>query len=353
MLADPTGRKWYDMIQSGKGAEAAMEIIVMTFSQGKFPKDSCISPARPPIEAHGRRPLLRPKNTTIRAVSPLSSATNGHPRQAATTFIATSSSATMATRRARSSRIRSIRPWAATIRVDLWKWMDNYESKTGGNVLAIAHNGNFSNGTMFPIVEDFGKKLDSQYAETRLKWERLYETTQTKGDGEAHPFLSPNDEFANFEIWDKGNLDGSVAKTRDMLEFEYTRSALKNGLKLEKQLGANPYKFGLVGSSDAHNLAERAGGRQFLRQDGASGAEPRAHESRVHRQQEDRREDHGLGDFRVGLRRRLGHGEHARVHLWMRWSGAKPMPRQVRAWRCASSADGISPPTTPTREARR
>ena len=80
----------------------------------------------------------------------------------------------------------------------------------------------------------------------------LYETTQTKGDGEAHPFLSPNDEFAAFEIWDKGNLDGSVAKKPDMLEFEYARSALKNGLKLEQSLGTNPYKFGMIGSSDAH-----------------------------------------------------------------------------------------------------
>ncbi|TIQ51844.1 MAG: DUF3604 domain-containing protein, partial [Mesorhizobium sp.] len=73
-----------------------------------------------------------------------------------------------------------------------------------------------------------------------------------KGTGESHPFLSPNDEFASFEIWDKGNLDGSVAKTKEMLEFEYARSAYKNGLKLEKDLGTNPYKFGLISSSDAH-----------------------------------------------------------------------------------------------------
>ena len=85
-----------------------------------------------------------------------------------------------------------------------------------------------------------------------MKWERLYEATQMKGDGEAHPFLSPNDEFADYERWDKGNLDASVAKTKEMLEFEYTRSALKNGLMLEAKLGVNPYKFGLVGSSDAH-----------------------------------------------------------------------------------------------------
>jgi hypothetical protein len=105
---------------------------------------------------------------------------------------------------------------------------------------------------MFPCVEAFGKKLDRDYAETRTRWERLYEVTQTKGTGEAHPYLSPNDELADFEIWDKGNLDGSVAKRKEMLEFEYVRSALKNGLKLEQELGTNPYKFGLVGSSDAH-----------------------------------------------------------------------------------------------------
>ena len=136
---------------------------------------------------------------------------------------------------------------------DLWKWMAAYEEKTGGSVLAIAHNGNLSNGRMFPIIEAFtGKPIDREYAEQRAKWERLYEATQTKGDGETHPFLSPNDEFANFERWDKGNLDVSVPKTKEMLEFEYARSALKNGLKLEQQLGMNPYKFGLVGGTDAH-----------------------------------------------------------------------------------------------------
>jgi len=130
--------------------------------------------------------------------------------------------------------------------------MAAYEQKTGGNVLAIAHNGNLSNGLMFPTVESFGKKVDREYAETRMKWERLYEVTQTKGTGEAHPYLSPNDEFADFEIWDKANLDGSVPKKKEMLEFEYARSAYKNGLKLEQLLGVNPYKFGLVAGSDAH-----------------------------------------------------------------------------------------------------
>ena len=116
-------------------------------------------------------------------------------------------------------------------------------------MLALAHNGNLSNGLMFPIIESFtGKKIDREYAENRMRWEPLYEVTQIKGDGETHPFLSPNDEFANFERWDKGNLDLTVLKKPEMLEFEYARSALKNGLKIEAELGVNPYKFGIIGS---------------------------------------------------------------------------------------------------------
>ncbi len=144
-------------------------------------------------------------------------------------------------------------PYGSDNPANLWKWMQAYEDKSGGRVLAIAHNGNLSNGLMFPVVESFGQPVDRAYAEARARWERLYEVTQTKGTGEAHPVLSPTDEFANFEIWEKGNLDGSVRKTPEMLEFEYARAALKTGLKLEQSLGTNPHKFGLIGSSDAHN----------------------------------------------------------------------------------------------------
>lgn len=137
---------------------------------------------------------------------------------------------------------------------DLWKWMQNYEDKTGGRILALAHNGNLSNGIMFPVETNpaTGKPLSTDYAKTRAKWEPLYEATQIKGDGEAHPFLSPNDEFADYETWDKANLNLSVLKTNDMLQYEYTREALKNGLVMEDKLGVNPYKFGLVGSTDSH-----------------------------------------------------------------------------------------------------
>ena len=123
---------------------------------------------------------------------------------------------------------------------DLWTWMETYEKKTGGKLLAIAHNGNLSNGLMFDDVTLTTKKpLDRDYAERRMRWEPVYETTQPKGDGETHPFLSPNDEFANFERWDKGSF-GPQFKTPDMLPREYTREALKRGLAYEASSGSIP-----------------------------------------------------------------------------------------------------------------
>jgi len=135
---------------------------------------------------------------------------------------------------------------------DLWKWMAAYEKKTGGKMLAIPHNGNLSNGLMFDDVTLTTKKaLDRDYAERRMRWEPIYETTQPKGDGETHPALSPTDEFANFERFDKGSF-GPVLKTPDMLPREYTRESLKRGLAYEAKLGINPFKMGLIGSTDSH-----------------------------------------------------------------------------------------------------
>ncbi|MEM9018515.1 MAG: DUF3604 domain-containing protein, partial [Verrucomicrobiota bacterium] len=137
---------------------------------------------------------------------------------------------------------------------DLWDYMAAYEEKTGGQVLAIAHNGNLSNGLMFDVETLTTKEpLDKDYATMRARYEPLYEVTQIKGDGEAHPLLSPHDEFADFETLDAGNISGSVAKTREMLPGEYARSALLRGLLFEKEIGVNPFKFGMVGSTDAHN----------------------------------------------------------------------------------------------------
>jgi hypothetical protein len=144
-------------------------------------------------------------------------------------------------------------PIGSTDPLDLYAWMTNYEQKTGGSLLALAHNGNLSNGMMFPVDRQYtGAKIDQKYVRERAKWEPLYEVTQIKGDGEAHPMLSPDDEFADYETWDAGNLDLSEAKKPEMLAHEYAREALKNGLLLEARLGTNPYKFGMVGSTDSH-----------------------------------------------------------------------------------------------------
>jgi hypothetical protein len=135
---------------------------------------------------------------------------------------------------------------------DLWRYMAGYEKKIGGRVLAIPHNGNLSNGLMFSDKTLGGKPLTRDYAETRIRWEPLIEVAQVKGDGEAHPLLSTEDEFADYETWDTSNLGGSAPKTDDMFQYEYARSALKLGLKLGEQLGVNPYKFGLSAASDTH-----------------------------------------------------------------------------------------------------
>ncbi len=156
---------------------------------------------------------------------------------------------------------------------DLWKWMERFEAETGGDVLALAHNGNMANGIMFPVETnpETGQPLTGAYAETRAKWEPLYEATQIKGDGETHPFLSPNDEFADYETWDRSNL-GPVPKKPEMLQYEYAREALKNGLKLEATLGTNPYKFGMVGSTDSHTGLATAEEENFFGKH--SGVEP-------------------------------------------------------------------------------
>ncbi|AXI53862.1 hypothetical protein SuNHUV7_02890 (plasmid) [Pseudoseohaeicola sp. NH-UV-7] len=137
--------------------------------------------------------------------------------------------------------------------LDLYKYLEDYEARTNGATMAFAHNGNLSNGIMFPMDAQFtGKAIDQFYVEQRAKWERMYEVTQIKGDGETHPYLSPDDEFADYGTWDVGNLDLSEAKTDDMLAGEYAREALKNGMLLEEKFGTNPYKFGMAGATDSH-----------------------------------------------------------------------------------------------------
>jgi hypothetical protein len=243
-------KKWYDMMNAGQKSAAAMDIIT-TFAQGKFPKEIMYNPGSPGYTAtwlgiiQAAEEANDPGKFTAFIGYEWTSLVNGANLHRNVLFRdngdkARRSSRSPITRRAARTRAISGNGW-------------RLRTEDGGQVLAIAHNGNLSNGIMFPLIESFNRKpIDREYAETRARRERLYEVTQMKGDGETHPYLSPNDEFANFERWDKGNLDMTEAKKPAMLEFEYARSALKNGLKVESELGANPYKFGLVGSTDSH-----------------------------------------------------------------------------------------------------
>lgn len=157
---------------------------------------------------------------------------------------------------------------------DLWAWMQAWEDKTGGSLLAIPHNGNLSNGKMFALNTFLGDPLTREWAEARAKWEPMYEITQIKGTGETHPSLSPSDEFAGFELWDAANLVG-VPKKTGMWEREYARQAIINGLKLEADLGVNPFKYGFVGSTDTHTGLTTADEDNFFGKH--TGVEPTPH----------------------------------------------------------------------------
>ena len=274
IMADPQGKKWHDMIKSGQGAAAAIDIIV-NFGKGTISKAILPVPGTPAYRGawddtiKAAEEANDPGRFTAFIGYEWTSNTGGNNLHRNVIF------------RDNGNKAGQVEPYTTQKPLgsdnprDLWKWLAAYEQKTGGEVLAIAHNGNLSNGRMFPMIESFtGRPVDREYVETRAKWERLYEATQIKGDGETHPLLSPNDEFANFERWDKGNLDLTVAKTKDMLQHEYARSALKNGLKLERELGTNPYKFGMIGSTDSHTGLATAEENNFFGK--ASNAEPSA-----------------------------------------------------------------------------
>ncbi|NNJ98042.1 MAG: DUF3604 domain-containing protein [Gammaproteobacteria bacterium] len=272
LLADPQGREWYDRIQAGEGVDVALDIISL-FSQGKFPESLMYSPDTMAYKTAWQETIKTaeeyndPGKFTTFIGFEWTSLVKGSNLHRVVMY------RDGADKASQMLAYTTVPPLGSPNPRDLWKWMTTYEEKTGGDVLAIAHNGNLSNGIMFPLKEQYtGKNLDRTYVTERAKWEPVYEVTQIKGDGEAHPYLSPEDEFADYENWDLGNLDASVAKTDEMLAGEYAREALKRGLALEKKLGTNPYKFGMIGSTDSHTSLATAQEDNFFGKH--SGAEP-------------------------------------------------------------------------------
>ena len=244
LLADPTGKRWYEASRKSAqaGVDAAVEAVVSIGKGVPAIKSDKLTTA-----AWGRATAAAEKwnkpgvFTTLHGYE-WTSAPGGRNLHRTVIF------------RDNADRVNQVVPFSAFDGPDpaeLWKYVDAYAKKTGGQVLAIPHNGNLSNGFMYTAETFDGKPMDRAYAEARLSHEPLMEATQIKGDGETHPFLSPNDEFADFERWDV-NLGNMTPAKNNVLEFNYARSALKLGLELEGKLGANPYQFGMIGGSDAH-----------------------------------------------------------------------------------------------------
>jgi hypothetical protein len=242
LLKDPQGKEYHDLVKSGKGWDAYQ----IWKKSGAALKDSMPNPG---LQA--------------RAWEQIIAAVDKHNQPGVfTAFHGFEWTSTPDLRnlhrnvifRDGAEQARQVVPLSIFDTTDpekLWDYMEAYEKKTGGRALAIPHGGNLSQGLMFAVETMSGKPLDKAYAERRMRWEPIYEVTQIKGDGEAHPRLSPNDEFADYYQWDKGDF-GLNPKKPEMLPHEYARSALRIGLEQEQKLGANPFKFGMVGSTDSH-----------------------------------------------------------------------------------------------------
>jgi hypothetical protein len=272
------GQRWYEGLQQGGDAAVSASLdLITTFSQGKIPAELLAD------YSPGSRKYATVWDTVVKAAEGYNdpgqftaligfewtSLVKGNNLHRNVIF------RDGADKAGRVVPYTTQAPVGSTDPLDLYAYLENYEKTTGGSVLALAHNGNLSNGLMFPVDAQYtGRKLDAEYVGKRARWEPMYEITQIKGDGETHPLLSPDDAFADYETWDVGNLDLSEAKTDDMLAQEYAREALKNGLALEARLGTNPYKFGLVGSTDSHTGLSTAGEDNFFGKH--SGGEPSA-----------------------------------------------------------------------------
>jgi len=288
LLRDPTMRRWHDMLNEGplESSRATTEIISAaaagTIPEQMRPGDSAGSKTGELWAAH--LDLLdrynQPGKFTALAGFEYSLVPDGNNLHRVVMF------------RDGSDRTGQVIPFPSqkTKVEDLWDYMEAYERTTGGQVLAMPHNSNLSNGRMFQMTLADGSPMTVEYASRRARHEPVVEATQIKGDSESHPFLSPNDEFAGFGDagWEVGNLDVTEKTTPEMRGGNYVREALKRGLSLEQQLGVNPYAFGLIGATDSHTSLAIAEEANFFGKN--SGTEPSNRERAVEPQNQGLRE---------------------------------------------------------------
>ncbi len=245
LLADPTGKKWYDAYKTSPaaGTKAAIDAVVgMGTGKAEFDASKLVAKAWMRATTAAEKANQPGAFTTLHGFE-WTSAPGGKNLHRTVIF------------RDNIDRVKQVIPFSLFDSEDpanLWKYMDAYATKTGGSVLAIPHNPNLSAGVMFMAETFEGKPMDRAYAENRISHEPLMEVTQVKGDSETHPFLSPTDEFADFERWWAVDLRKMEPLANSALAGAHARSALKLGLELDGKLGANPYQFGMIGGSDNH-----------------------------------------------------------------------------------------------------
>ena len=244
LMANPQGKRWYEMSKTSpqEGVKAAIE-AVLSMQTGKpvFDASKLTAAAWAHATASADKWNKPGVFTTLHGFE-WTCAPGGNNLHRTVIF------------RDDAAHVNQIVPFStfdSQDPADLWKFMDAYAKKTGGQVLAIPHNGNLSGGMMYTAETFDGKPMDKAYAEARGSHEPLFEATQIKGDGETTPYLSPNDEFADFERWDI-NFKTLSPAPNDVLHGNYVRSALRLGLELDARLGANPYESGMIGGNDAH-----------------------------------------------------------------------------------------------------
>jgi hypothetical protein len=258
-LADPDAKRWYTMMHdSPEQARKAVAEVIRALGAGTLPKNLTDPNVAVPVirsvwqdYTSTAERYNEPGRFTALIGFEWTSVPGGNNLHRVVMF------------RDGKERADRVLPFSALQSEDpeqLWAYLGRYESKTGGKVLAMPHNGNLSNGRMFPPVDFAGVAIDSDYAQQRQRWEPVTEVTQIKGDSESHPFLSPNDEFAGYgsQGWDLGNLSLTQLKQPEMMANEYAREALKRGLALQQSLGVNPFRFGMIGSTDSHTAMANA-----------------------------------------------------------------------------------------------
>ena len=221
IVAEPLGKKWYEAFQVGgtEAGKAAFELI-QNFAQGTLP-ESMLNDYSPGSTVYDN--IWNGMTVTADRYNEPGKFTAliGFEWTSVPKGFNLHRNVILRDDKTRAGQVvpmTTLPPVGSQDPLELYKWLEMYEQKTGGQALALAHNGNLSNGWIFPVDKTYaGGVVDKNYVEQRAKWEPLYEVTQIKGDGETHPYLSPDDEFADYETWDVGNLDITELKKPDML----------------------------------------------------------------------------------------------------------------------------------------